>query len=263
MTFRDVILSMLVAVLAAGLVLVERKLTDAIDAYRSNTETNVLSVSVNKALTEAMLEQNEARKSDLSQLSKLKSEIEELKDMKLLLEEKILKAEVATTYVRWGRNDCSGSATDLVYSGYVGGSHFTHKGAAVDYVCLPSDPSWGRHANRPPGSAAFMYGAEYEDTIIYNVPDKNREVPCAVCRAKTRSSLIMIPARTTCYTGWEKAYLGYLSAGYHDHHAATQYVCVDEDPQTVVGGGNNNDNGNTLLSCANKMWLFKMPPLRK
>ena len=40
------------------------------------------------------------------------------------------KGGSGSTYVRWGRNSCSGSGTELVYSGYAAGSHFTSTGAA-------------------------------------------------------------------------------------------------------------------------------------
>ncbi|XP_069109606.1 short-chain collagen C4-like, partial [Argopecten irradians] len=166
----------------------------------------------------------------------------------------------ATTYIRWGREDCSGNTTDLVYSGYVGGSHYNHNGAAVDFVCLPKDPSWGPKADVTVHAGSFMYGAEYQDPIIYNVPDLNRKVPCAVCRKSSHSTTIMIPARTKCYPGWKEAYHGYLSSGHYTHPAATQYVCVDENPQTVVGGADTNDDGILFYPVSTRCGSLKCPP---
>ncbi|XP_021339882.1 short-chain collagen C4-like [Mizuhopecten yessoensis] len=169
--------------------------------------------------------------------------------------------EPAVTFIRWGRADCSGNATDLVYSGSAGGSHFSHKGAAVDFVCLPPDPSRGQRVNNPPNNGGLMYGAEYEDEVIYGVPDRKKEVPCAMCRISAYSTQIMIPARTTCYPGWEEAYRGYLAAGRYDHPAATQYVCVDEHPQVLAdSSGRVDDNGKLFYPVKAKCGSLKCPP---
>ena len=41
-------------------------------------------------------------------------------------------------YTRWGQNKCPGTeGTELVYSGYAGGSGHNHHGGGADYLCLP------------------------------------------------------------------------------------------------------------------------------
>ncbi|XP_069107526.1 uncharacterized protein [Argopecten irradians] len=187
MAYSDIILTLVVVAFAVEIVLIDRnlsKITDVITkAFPYNTSPTV--------------EQDEASKTDLL---RIQSEVKVLSD--LLQEERDRKVVTATTYIRWGREDCSGNTTDLVYSGYVGGSHFSHTGSAVDYVCLPKDPSWGPITDQVTTGYGLMYGAEYENIIVYKVPDLNREVPCAVCRESSYSTTIMIPARTTCYPGW-------------------------------------------------------------
>ena len=42
------------------------------------------------------------------------------------------------TYVRWGNDTCPPTVSTL-YSGVVGGSWYSHAGAAVDPLCLPHD----------------------------------------------------------------------------------------------------------------------------
>ncbi|OWF51559.1 uncharacterized protein LOC110448979 isoform X5 [Mizuhopecten yessoensis] len=163
-------------------------------------------------------------------------------------------------YVRWGRMDCPGNTTELVYSGYAGGSHYSNKGAAAEYVCLPPDPSWGPKQNIRAQQPGLMYGAEYEDDILFNVKDRNRDVPCAVCRSSIQSTSIMIPARSTCYPGWDAAYHGYLASGYYNQPAASQYVCVDQEPQTLLGGGSSNDEGKLFFQVRAKCGSLKCPP---
>jgi hypothetical protein len=82
----------------------------------------------------------------------------------------------------------------LIITGQAGGSHYTSKGGGSEYLCLPNDPDNGK-----PYSYAndVLYGAEYE----INGSQKpsgfgdlhDRDVPCAVCRRRGKSSVLMIP----------------------------------------------------------------------
>ncbi|XP_033755019.1 short-chain collagen C4-like [Pecten maximus] len=178
-----------------------------------------------------------------------------------LLESRINDAaSKGVVYVRWGRKDCQGNTTELVYSGFAGGSHYAHSGASAEYVCLPPDPLWGPHKDSPSYLPSVMYGAEYEDTVLFNVQNRNEEVPCAVCRTSTHSTSIMIPARTACYPGWEEAYHGNLAGQYFAHPAGGEYVCVDEDPQTLIGGGRTDDNGKLFYQVRTRCGSLKCPP---
>jgi len=116
-------------------------------------------------------------------------------------------------------------------AGYAGGSSHLHKGAAVDYLCLPRDPIWGSHKNTNVLYGGFVFGAEYEFPHTSGFHDQ--DVPCAVCLTITHSTSLMIPGRRDCYPGWTQAYQGDLSGGYHDHNAASQYVCLDENIQSL------------------------------
>ncbi|XP_033749035.1 short-chain collagen C4-like [Pecten maximus] len=145
-----------------------------------------------------------------------------------------------STFVRWGRTDCPANLTELVYSGYAGGSWYGHSGAAADPLCLPSDPEWLQTTIVPDTYTGQIYGAEYESVnahTLFGPKSHDEEVPCAVCRSTSFVSSVMIPARTTCYSGWTKAYGGSLASGYYAQAAASQFVCIDEHAQPVVGGG--------------------------
>ncbi|OWF36158.1 hypothetical protein KP79_PYT26049 [Mizuhopecten yessoensis] len=144
-------------------------------------------------------------------------------------------------------------------TGYTGGSYYDSTGAASNYVCLPPDPLWGPHKNLRSYQPAYMYGTEYEDPTLFGVNDYSEDAPCAVCRTSEHSTSVMIPARTECYAGWEKAYYGSLSANDANHKAASEYVCVDEHPQALTGGSRN-DNGKLFYQVRTVCGPLQCPP---
>ncbi|XP_078658814.1 uncharacterized protein LOC144904093 [Branchiostoma floridae x Branchiostoma belcheri] len=139
-------------------------------------------------------------------------------------------------YVRWGRKTCPSGAT-TVYSGVAGGTHYSHIGGGTNYQCLPTDPQWGRYQDGVEGSKAYMYGAEYDLNTNgpFDSSFDSHDVPCAVCYVPTRGSKLMIPARNTCYSGWTREYHGYLMAGHYNHPGSKEFVCVDEQLETLPG----------------------------
>ncbi len=136
------------------------------------------------------------------------------------------------TYTRWGRKSCP-SGREVVYTGIAGGSHYTHSGGGANYLCLPKDPQYSK--NGVP-SSSYLYGSEYENTLV-GTHDHN--VPCTVCYVATRATTLMIPAHTTCPTSWTKEYQGYLMAEYYKHARSAVYECVDEGAESVAGSAAN------------------------
>ncbi|KAL3874763.1 hypothetical protein ACJMK2_037733 [Sinanodonta woodiana] len=146
-----------------------------------------------------------------------------------------------STYVRWGRTICPGNGTELVYKGFAGGSHFSHSGSAADFLCLTEEPIMGNYVGGT--STGYVYGAEYEVHVGSNpftTVSLEDDVPCCVCKT-FRSSTLMIPGRTQCFPGWTMEYSGYLMSGYHGHNGATNYVCVDANPEARRGSSGNHD----------------------
>ena len=101
------------------------------------------------------------------------------------------------TYIRWGKSSCSNvTGTQLVYAGRAGGTAFNNQGGGAEKLCLPLDPD---NINAPRSTSASLYstlhGAEYEthNSPLHNILDQN--VPCAVCYASTRATMLMIPAK--------------------------------------------------------------------
>ena len=87
----------------------------------------------------------------------------------------------------------------------------------------------------------------------------DEDVPCAVCMATSVS--IMIPARSNCYPGWNMEYTGYLMADYYAHPSATEYICVDADPEFVaIGQTSSNTNGHLLYLVEARCGTLVCPP---
>ncbi|XP_063400236.1 uncharacterized protein LOC134684855 [Mytilus trossulus] len=98
------------------------------------------------------------------------------------------------TYVRWGKKGCP-KGVEMVYTGQAGGNHYQNKGGGVNYLCLPNDPENGQPIA---DGNDQLFGAEYEIESS-NKPSgmksdmRQKEVPCAVCYQRKRSTILMIP----------------------------------------------------------------------
>ena len=111
------------------------------------------------------------------------------------------KGGSGSTYVRWGRNNCSGNGTELVYNGYSAGSDYRDKGAAANYICLSPDLLYGYYTNGNDDFAKVI-GVEYEfhgaalgDTTAFF--HKNLQEEDAPCSRSPRPTVIMIPGMTS------------------------------------------------------------------
>ena len=137
------------------------------------------------------------------------------------------------TYIRWGKSSCpSVTGTELVYAGRVAGTEWNKQGGGSNYLCLPDTPQYT--LSYRPGSQRYseIHGTEYEAPLVGS-PSHN--VPCAVCSASTRVRVLMIPAWTSCPTGWTREYYGYLMSTHQNNHYRTSFECVDKDQESVPG----------------------------
>ena len=149
------------------------------------------------------------------------------------------RAACGQMYVRWGRTTCPGNqSTELVYSGRAGGSRWSQTGGATNYFCMPDNPEYLQYDSDVQGFN-YVYGVEYNPAsgqplnVKPNVDGHN--VPCAVCMAVSRCSLLMIPGKTSCPVSWTTEYVGYLMSGAQGNTLTTTYECVDKDPESVPG----------------------------
>ena len=132
-------------------------------------------------------------------------------------------------YTRWGRTSCPSGDTETVYTGVIGGGRHTHPGSPSNYMCLPNDPQWDQ-TGLSASSVGYIYGAEYEtssSSSFQHLHDK--EVPCTVCKSNART-VVMIPARTTCYSGWRMGYSGLVMSGYYGHAGHDMCRCFTGGP---------------------------------
>ncbi|XP_074631113.1 uncharacterized protein LOC141889700 [Acropora palmata] len=150
-------------------------------------------------------------------------------------------------YVRWGRTSCPNGA-QIVYQGIIGGELYKHHGGGSQYLCLPRIPKYDKYQNGHQG-AGYVYGTEYEVSQYNGNPfDRNlhdHDAPCAVCFVKSRGSMLMMPARNDCPSGWTKEYHGYLMTADRGDKHSTEFICVDGNPE-YVHGSDRNSNGALL-----------------
>ena len=121
-----------------------------------------------------------------------------------------------------------------MYAGRAGGTWYTHKGGAANYLCMSDDPDYLSYTPGVQGYS-YVYGAEYKRPLqaVYH-----HNVPCAVCYASTRVAVTMIPAKTCCPSNWTLEYTGYLMSD-NKNHQCTMYECVDKNPDSVPGSAAN------------------------
>ena len=136
-------------------------------------------------------------------------------------------------YVRWGRTICP-NGTELVYSGRAGGTRYDHKGGAANFLCMPDDPDYLQYISGV-NSYNFVAPVEYRFETMPSLSQfNNHNAPCAVCYAATRGTVLMVPAKTQCPTGWIREYYGYLMSSLNVH-GRSMYTCIDKDPESVPG----------------------------
>ena len=153
-----------------------------------------------------------------------------------------------TLYTRWGKSTCPQvGGTELVYSGIAGGSFYTQRGGGANYLCMPKVPEYSPTLRYQSGvrGHAYVYGAEYQYPLQGG---HDHNVPCAVCRVSTRSTVLMIPAKATCPSSWTREYYGYIMAAWIGNRGSsivgrTMFECVDRDQESLPGGGHADTNG--------------------
>ena len=163
-------------------------------------------------------------------------------------------------YTRWGRTICpQDKGTQLLYSGRTAGSHFTQSGGGANYLCLPDNPEYLATQAGASNWRANLYGTEYETNVGSLSGLHNHNVPCAICYASNRVSLLMIPAKLTCPTNWTMEYQGYLMADYHGHKRNSMFECVDKNAQAIPGGAKDT-NGALFYNVETKCVGILCPP---
>ena len=123
----------------------------------------------------------------------------------------------------------------LLHTGIMGGEYYNHIGGGVNYLCLPKTPKYDKYKDGHQGGG-YVYGAEYE--LSFNPFKKSlqdHDPPCVVCFVKSRGSMLMMPARNDCPTGWTEEYHGYLMSANYAHKKQSDFICVDKAAESIPG----------------------------
>lgn len=157
------------------------------------------------------------------------------------------------TYARWGKACCPPSS-NLIYSGYAAGGHYSKTGNSANFICMPTDPDY--LSPNSPTRTSVLHGAEYESANSKNfgsdVNDYN--VPCAMCHAPKKSTAFMFPARIECPSDWNLEYNGFLTTSLYSHKRNSAYECVDANPDGIPG---------TKASTNGALFYFVTPECNK
>jgi hypothetical protein len=134
-------------------------------------------------------------------------------------------------YTRWGSSSCpSIPGTRLVYTGRAAGTYHTQGGGA-NYLCMPPDPQYNLRYQSGVQGHSSLHGAEYEGPLQGS---QDHDIPCAVCLAATRETVLILPGKTTCPTSWTEEYDGYLMATGRSYRRST-FECVDRGQESIPG----------------------------
>ena len=127
------------------------------------------------------------------------------------------------------------------------GHHYNDNTGGAEFLCLPHDVQWAQYGSSH-SQDSRLYGVEYE--LETGTGQYNQDASCCLCKTN-RSTVVMIPARTTCFPGWTLEYTGYLAAGQRSS-SVTNYVCIDAHPESRVGGNVNRNEAsihNVQVQC--------------
>ncbi|XP_071146985.1 uncharacterized protein [Mytilus edulis] len=243
---------------------------------RANQELNKQMAELKKNMTNTLvqvhtqLSQEKIRNDNLmSTVTQLQSSFDREKAKTVNLEAVTSKisasiqkvSDYGSTYTRWGRKQCSGTDTELVYTGFTAGqSHYdsdrsTRFGGASNLLCLPNNPEM---SNKSAAGWSYLYGTEYQQTF-FGSGALDEDVPCALCRSKHTYSSVMIPGRKSCYFGWKLEYYGYIASDSYTQKASS-FICVDASPEFVQGGKATNKDGRLLYGTGTKCGSLPCPP---
>ncbi|XP_071134417.1 uncharacterized protein [Mytilus edulis] len=163
-----------------------------------------------------------------------------------------------STYIRWGRKQCSGVNTEILYTGFAVGQEYHHNqyyGGPANMLCLPNNPEL---SNRTAPGSSLLVGTEYDNGNFFANGAHNEDVPCALCRSLNTSASIMIPGRKSCDSGWKIEYNGILASGAYSHKPSS-YICLDSHPE-FLQGGQGDQNGHVLYGTSTKCGSLACPP---
>ena len=73
------------------------------------------------------------------------------------------------------------------------------------------------------------------------------------------SNFLCFLGKNKCHESWTMEYSGYLMSSYHGSNAASEYVCVDENPEKRHGG-HKDQNGKLFYKVEAACGSLPCPP---
>ena len=159
----------------------------------------------------------------------------------------------------------------LIVLGRVAGWRPKQSGGGANYLCMPLSPMYSKPPTPGYHPKASLFGVEYGqvEDLFARIPGQGPQisylgVPCAVCRAEKRGSLMMIPARNVCPSRqWTREYHGYLMTE-TSNSTRPEYICVDADATGVNVLHSKSHSGKALLtSVLGKCGVLPCPRYRQ
>ena len=203
----------------------------------------------------------------VQKLVTLEKAYSELKEVNDLLQKEIGSMKKDTEgsrslYIRWGRTECPGNGTEMVYRGYTAGRHYT-KGGGTSTLCLPEKPTWARYDDSSNSYRGYIWGAEIDMDVpsegkVFEQNVDGQDQPCVVCTTP-RAVTHMFPGRANCFPGWSTEYTGYLMTNYKDRSHNMEYFCLDASPEGIPKGGAS-DHENVIYLVEAKCGSLPCPP---
>ena len=112
-----------------------------------------------------------------------------------------------------------------------GGAKYDENGGGANHLCMEYSTALSYDSTLP--SNTHIYGAQYS----YPVEGTGMHViPCAVCYAQSKDTVLMIPGKASCPSTWTRKYYGYLmaEASYYSARHRSMYECVDAKQQSLA-----------------------------
>ncbi len=140
---------------------------------------------------------------------------------KLHVDGNIKANNIGSVFTRWGNGECPGES-ELLYTGFAFGDHYTHGGGSAEPTCLSS----GDLGEATSSVTDILYPLGTHNTTNDMPPGiiEKREIKCAKCYVE--SPVFEMWGTSTCPRGWTAAYTGY-GMGAHYKHGKGNRKCVD------------------------------------
>jgi len=160
--------------------------------------------------------------------------------------------DAGVSFVRWGRYVCP-TGSQVLYKGFMAQSYYSAGGSGAEYLCMHNTPAFVRGTAGNQGYSGMVFGVELEIVpeayksmfLSTNVPSgvlHNQDMPCVRCYVAGSSDVMMVPGRQDCGgSGYDLMYKGFLVSELNTPRGRSQFVCLDEAPEGIVGGERDNN----------------------